>query len=620
MPVPPAFPGPDALGRSLVVLPGSPVPAPFADCPRIRIDADAPDADARRFLARRWNTRQRVVIELTGRALDVDMAESCNAPVWELDPAFDFAHERWRVLVWANAYDARDGTPRWPATAVARRVAAANGVPVRTSGRADLELADGTAVWVDDGPADAVALAGPARRLPRASLAIGRWHLPATGPTAIDPGLDVEQREVVAHGAGPIRVVAPAGSGKTRVLVARTSRLVSAHAVLPERITAIAYNTRAAAELRHRIQHPDVRVRTFHALAQSILAVGGVRSRIDLPRSRQLLADTLPPPARDVHRTRDAAVDAYLAAATQIRLGLRPPEQVADERRDVPDLARVFTRYRSGLAAAGMLDFDEQVVQAIELLLRSPTLRHRVRHHTAQLLVDEMQDCTPAFALLVKLLTGPAQQCVLVGDDDQTIYRHAGADPTWLQHPGSWLDTPRTVTLRVNHRCPGDVVDAAERLLARVADRTPRSTRAATGRRDGLHVHHIAPSQRATAMLTAVHRASSPDEVAVLARTNATLLVAQVALAAASIPRTTGVSPGLLQQPAFATVLAYLRIAIEPTRIRRADLAAVLRRPRRKLAAAVLPKVAATTSRRRLGLLTRTLDRDHRPAFRRLLD
>src|SRR5690606_20066904 len=117
----------------------------------------------------------------------------------------------------------------------------------------------------------------------------------------------------------------------------------------------------------------------------------------------------------------------YLEALAEVRLGLADPQQVELLRGDVDDLPEVFVDYREELDRRGWLDFDEQIYHALELLLRDPTIRQRAQRAGTHLLVDEFQDLTPAFLLLVRLVAGPSQQVFGVGDDDQTIYSFAGA-------------------------------------------------------------------------------------------------------------------------------------------------------------------------------------------------
>ena len=95
----------------------------------------------------------------------------------------------------------------------------------------------------------------------------------------------------------------------------------------------------------------------------------------------------------------------------------------------MPGFAGIFEAYRAGLAERDECDFDEQVYEAVRLLLADPELRARWQQRCRHLLVDEFQDLTPAYLLLLRLLASPGLNVFGVGDDDQTIYGYAGADP-----------------------------------------------------------------------------------------------------------------------------------------------------------------------------------------------
>ena len=126
-------------------------------------------------------------------------------------------------------------------------------------------------------------------------------------------------------------------------------------------------------------------------------------------------------------------LEPWIDALSACRLGLRDPVEV--ERSyggDVAGFPEVLDRYRDALARVGALDFDEQIIRAIDRLLTDPEARRVARSVAPLLLVDEFQDLTPAHLLLLRLLAGPAGEIFAVGDDDQTIYGYAGASPDWL--------------------------------------------------------------------------------------------------------------------------------------------------------------------------------------------
>jgi DNA helicase II / ATP-dependent DNA helicase PcrA len=456
----------------------------------------------------------------------------------------------------------------------------------------------------------------------------------ATWPAAAEE-LSADQRAAVEHDGGAARVIAPAGSGKTRVLAARLRHLVLDRHVAADTVTALAYNTRAAEELAERTA--DVRaggvephVRTVHALCLAICtAAAGVSPRMLTEHEvLRLVAHLL---------GRPRAAPAYLAALSEVRLALRDPRDVEERRGDVPGLAALVPRYRRWLATYGCLDFDEQVHRGVELLLTDPALRMRVRRTCTHLLVDEAQDLTPAFVLLVRLLAGPAQQVFAVGDDDQTIYGYAGASPRVLVDFDRWFPGAASYALEVNHRCPPEVVVAARTLLAhntlrvdKLIRAAPRgTTRAITDEADAtapdhalevVEVHDGGGTDAVVARVgAALQRGTGGGEIAVLARVGATLLPVQVALAVAGIAHRAPVGRDVLERTGLRTVLAYLRCATRPERITADDLEDTLRRPYRRLGGVVTTDGREATSLQRLARLLPRLDAEHRAALHHYL-
>jgi DNA helicase II / ATP-dependent DNA helicase PcrA len=473
-----SFPGPDLLGRNVVVGPGAVTPAGYEAARRLVIDDDvlAEPAAAAAVLRARWLARQRMVIEL---AVDNEAArrpEATELAPYRLPRDHAFHREHLHFLTWANSYDLRSGEPRWWHGVLATRRTTATRSEV-----ADITLPDGRAAWVDGGPRGPLpgglppvpGSDDPPALVHRESIGLGR--LTVLGGAAPTEPLAPDQLDAVTHAAGPARVIAPAGSGKTRVLTARLRHLLRDRGVEPELVTALAYNTRAAEELRTRTADLQASIRTLHSLALRICSLEERRRVIDEREVRRIL-DRLVRTARIPNQD---PFQAYLDALAEVRLALRDPAEVEAARGDIDGFAEVFERYRSVLHDEGLLDFDEQIYRAIELLLTRPELRATVQRWGTHLLVDEFQDLTPAFLLLVRLVAGPSLQVFAVGDDDQTIYSYAGATPEHLTAFDRWFPGSTHHALEVNYRCPPAVVAAAVHLLEHNRERVPKVIRSA---------------------------------------------------------------------------------------------------------------------------------------------
>jgi DNA helicase-2/ATP-dependent DNA helicase PcrA len=672
-----SFPGPEELGRGVVVLPGATLPAPFDDSPRVRVDdavLASPEALAATaaVLHELWDERRRVVIELGVPIEELRAPESDRRPPYELDPGFTFERERLQFLVWANTYDARKpGDPVWWHGVRASRIGATLGGP------ADVLLPDGTPAWCDGGPrrpipspsatggtgaastavnaaaAPPVALHGEPPPPPASGglpVASDGEPLPAAGSfddntvvvhrDSIDVGLLTvarfrepqaelapDQLAAVAHPGGPARIIAPAGSGKTRVLTERIRHLLVDRAYEPQVVTAVAYNVLAAEQLRERTAGFRPTIRTLNSLGLNVCSRRGDWRIAEEPFCREVLSGLV----KTARKVGTDPLAPYLDALATIRLGLVPPDKAEDLHPDAAGIAAAFPAYRDILHSAGRLDFDEQIYKAVELLLADPALRAEVRAEARTLLVDEFQDLTPAHLLLIRLIAGPAADVFGVGDDDQVIYGYAGADPGFLIDFRQYFPGAAAYDLQVNYRCPPAVVDAARTLLGHNYRRIAKTIRAAdrlpspdAGRAqpvaphgEGLVVRAIGVDDMGPSTVELVQRWADDGvaygEMAVLTRVNSSLLPVQLLLDQAGIPYRPAVGPWILERAGTAAALAYLRIAADPNRISRADLRATVRRPSRKIspkAIEMLGRDAVTSLRSIRGLATWLGDKD----------
>ena len=319
---------------------------------------------------------------------------------------------------------------------------------------------------------------GPAVVVHRLALLAG--SLVPFGANESDAPLAPDQLAAVLHAGGAARIIAPAGSGKTRVLTERARHLLRQWHLPGRGVTLVAFNKRAADEMRERTPDlPELQVRTLNALGLSLVAGSGAVTTIDERDVRTLLGTLVDLP----HRANTDPAVAWIEALSAVRLGLEAPAAVeAEFGGDVDGLAEVFVRYRQLLAARQLVDFDEQVYRAIEILLTGPAARRSAREACRVLLVDEFQDLTPAHVLLIRLLAGPDGAVFGVGDDDQTIYGYSGASPEWLIEFRRFFPTAGQHALEVNYRCPVTVVEAARNLLTHNRQRVEKRIVAAPGR------------------------------------------------------------------------------------------------------------------------------------------
>lgn len=586
--------GPPGLGRHVVVAAGEAPPADWSDCDRLEIDG-ATLADPAAAVATLRAAAQRrtglvlsvdVGTELDPSALSVDAREP-----FEVGVEHTFALDDLRALVTANAIDARGGAGRWTLVdaAVAGGAFAIGGAGDASGAdpAGDIVTPDGRAVWLDGGPPRFTPPVEGVDVVHAVQIEHGTFLAPRSNDTAAD--LAPDQLGAVTHPGGTARIIAPAGSGKTRVLTERARHLLTEWRVPASALTLVAFNKRAQEEMLARTADlPGLHVRTLNAIALAI--VNGTepfapqRRRwrtIDEPDVRRLLGSL-------VQRPRKLNIDPlapWIDALGLVRLGLVDPA-TAELRYggDVDGLADVWPRFRAGLDRDGVVDFDDQIYRAIEVLLTDPAARRAAQRACRLLLVDEFQDLTPAHVLLIRLLAAPSGAVFGVGDDDQTIYGYNGADPRWLIDFDHWFPGAESLALEVNYRCPAGVVEIADRLLRHNRRRVDKTIRAASTDGEGwLRATSDDPVAETVAAVVRSLDASIPaSDVAVLTRVNAALVPVQAGLAAAGVGFSGGVGGDFADRTAVRAALAWIRLA-GPGPFSGDDVGEALRRPSRGL-------------------------------------
>ena len=609
--------GPDWLGRSVLVRPGQPVPEPWASCPVISIDEHQPfDDEAVDELHTAWSTRTRVVIELTGEV--PEPTAIVGEYLWDLDPALELYSDRIAFLITANTIDLRSGDPSWPAfsLAMARGAAAA-----ATGADHDVSLPDGSSALVDGGPVG-TALPPDEHALVIHATQLEAGVLRPLGRTSSTAELAPDQLEAVDHAGGPARVIAPAGSGKTRVLTERARLLLNGRSFPSSALTLVAFNKRAQLEMHERTTDLDaLQVRTLNALGLAILRGNApfVKSkfvgRVDVITERDVrsILDKL----LDLRRRANTdQLAPWLEALTAVRLGLRHPDEV--ERSfdgDIEGLRSLVIRFRSELADRGLVDFDEQIVRAIEVLLSDPVARTAAQRTCRMMLVDEFQDLTPAHMLLVRLLAAPSFDVFGVGDDDQTIYGFTGAQPDWLIDYRDWFPGATEHALEVNYRCPPAIVEGADLLLSHNRRRVDKVIRPAPDREhSAAALDVVAASDPVGAAVERIRdligSGTAPTEIVVLTRVNAALAPIQVALSSEGVPVEQAVNEQFLARSGVRAVLSWLRLCTGGSPFGAADVEAAARRPSRGLSPRVLGWMAEQRDVKNIRRLAQRIDRD----------
>ncbi len=292
--------------------------------------------------------------------------------------------------------------------------------------------------------------------------------------------LNPEQARAVTTTEGPLLILAGAGSGKTRVLAHRVAYLVGVRGVRPWQILAVTFTNRAAGELRERIislvgeAGRDVQAGTFHAICARVLRRDGAAIGIDPHFSiydtddqQTLLKQVLK--AQDIPASGEFRPSAILGAISRAKNDMVDPatlEERAANRyeRIVGQLART---YQARLRAAGALDFDDLLIEAVRLFQDAPQVLERYQDRWRYLHVDEYQDTNRPQYLWVRALAAKHHNLCVVGDDDQSIYSWRGADLRNILDFERDEPTATVVKLEQNYRSTQLILDAAHAVVSR---------------------------------------------------------------------------------------------------------------------------------------------------------
>src|SRR4030095_11162124 len=314
-------------------------------------------------------------------------------------------------------------------------------------------------------------------------------------------GLNDAQREAVTHDAGPLLIVAGAGHGKTTVITRRIAWLIAQRRARPEQILALTFTDKAAAEMEERVDqlvpygYADVEIATFHAFGDSLLRghsleIGLKNDFSVLSRAEQVifLRDRLfelplaryrplGDPTRHlqaiitlVSRCKDENIspEDYRQCAERLRAAsaATPDDTDARDRAESQvELAATYAKYQELMAREGNIDFGDQIVLALRLLLERPHVLNVYQRRFKYILVDEFQDTNYAQFELVKRLAARHRNVAVVADDDQAISPSRGAAISnvlgFLEHYAG----TRQVVLTENFRSHQAVLDAAHRLI-----------------------------------------------------------------------------------------------------------------------------------------------------------
>ncbi len=391
----------------------------------------------------------------------------------------------------------------------------------------------------------------------------------------LDP-LNDEQRAAVTAPAGATLVLAGAGSGKTRVLIHRIAWALTALGASPHNILAVTFTNKAAAEMRHRIEKllgmpgGAMWVGTFHGIAHRLLRLH--HQLAGLPPGFQILdSEDQQRLIKKLIRAQELDDTRFVPRDVQYYInklkddGVRPAQVKAGYDPMQQTLAKLYAAYEETCQRSGVVDFAELLLRAFELLRDNASLAAHYRARFTHVLVDEFQDTNSIQYAWTRLMAGNDGSPFVVGDDDQSIYRWRGARVENLRQFSRDYPNATMFRLEQNYRSTGNILDAANALIANNSGRLGKNLWTSGGKGEPIHVY-AAYNERDEAdfvlhrILEWNRRGGARREVAVLYRSNAQSRVFEEAFLSARVPYKVYGGLRFYERAEIKDALAYLRL------------------------------------------------------------
>ncbi len=441
------------------------------------------------------------------------------------------------------------------------------------------------------------------------------WRPPAFPPLDLD-SLNPAQREAVETTEGPLLVLAGAGSGKTRVLTYRIAHIVADKDVRPWHILAITFTNKAAAEMRERLGAllpggtRGMWICTFHAMCVRILredadllGYTGQFTIYDDDDSRRMVRDIMQSlgieqkqfPINMIRSRISSAKNAMVGPDEFQRMASTPPDQKA---------AQVYQELERRLRAANAMDFDDLLVRALELLRDHPEVLAKYQERFTYISVDEYQDTNHVQYEIANLLAAAHHNLMVVGDDDQSIYSWRGADIQNILDFEKDFPDARVVKLEQNYRSTGNILSAANAVVAHNSKRKDKRLFTAAGDGDKIQAYQASDERDEGRWIAAeiekqVRAGVSYDDVAVFYRTNAQSRILEDMFLRAGVPYKIVGGTRFFDRAEIRDVMAYLKMVVNPAD--EMSVKRVINTPRRGIGSTSIRKIEGLAAEHRVS-------------------
>ncbi len=303
-------------------------------------------------------------------------------------------------------------------------------------------------------------------------------------------GLNPEQRLAVETTEGPLLIQAGAGSGKTKALIHRIAYIIASELAQPAEILAVTFTNKAANEMRGRLARllgvADSRsfmpwMGTFHSIAVRLLRRDGDQINIarnfvifDEADRLSLVKSVMKELGVAEQQFSPRSIVSYISKAKNACLSPEQYRRQATQSSLQQTAAEVYDRYERRLRENVALDFDDLLLDAVQLLEKSSEVRRKYQEQFRYILIDEYQDTNKAQYRLVKLLLNDRRNICVVGDDWQSIYSWRGADHTNILNFERDFPGARQIKLEQNYRSTEEILEVAHRVISKNTKRSDK--------------------------------------------------------------------------------------------------------------------------------------------------
>lgn len=432
-------------------------------------------------------------------------------------------------------------------------------------------------------------------------------------------GLNKEQKAAVVNIKTPVRILAGAGSGKTRVLTRKIAYLIDEIGIKPNRIIALTFTNKAANEMKARVEvligckAENMIVSTFHSLCYKFLRYEIKNYDKSLENFAILDSTDQDGVLKEIYANLDIQkttipypiAKEYISGNKNNFISVDKAKELANETENETLIlkSKIYEQYQLLLSNSKSLDFDDLLIYTKRILEEKPEIKDKWKNKFDYFLIDEFQDTSKIQYEIIDLLAHN-QNITIVGDPDQTIYSWRGADISFINNFDKLYKKVLTITLAQNYRSTKKILDAANNLIKHNANRLPKDL--VTENVDGENIEYYEGTTQENESLWIASQIdklkkskNQLKDIAILYRSNYYSRSIEDVLIKESIPYKIINGQKFYERAEIKDALAFLRCIYEPTDI---SLKRIINVPPRKLGESTVSKLVEFANKKKMSL------------------